>query len=107
MEARIRRTTGVRHAGCQVLLCQLEFRQKSVFEDIYFVRIQLHPLVNAAVSLVSDFDDVALADFTLNAQVPGLHVGLVNVGIDAVHSRPVTEEGFIGLRNDILVGGRA
>ena len=62
--------------------------------------------MNAAVPLIADFDDVIVANFTLNAQVPGLHVGLADVGIDAIYSRPVTKKGLIGLRNDILVGRR-
>src|SRR6185437_11680800 len=52
-------------------------------EDVDLVGVHSHPLMNATVSDVSDFQCVSIAQLALNAQVPRLRVGQLDIRVKA------------------------
>jgi hypothetical protein len=67
----------------QSLLRLLKLLEETVLENIHFVQIQRHPLMNAAVANIADFECVALPQLPLDPEVPRLGVWLLDVRIHA------------------------
>ncbi len=70
----------------QILLRGFELIQKTVFEDIYFVGVELNPLVYGAIAVVADLDGTGAADLALNAEIPRFGVGLRDVRIYSIRA---------------------
>src|ERR1035437_646345 len=93
------------YVGCQVRLGLLELRQEAVFEDVYFVGIDVDPLVDGSIPAVADLKHSRGADRSLDAQVPGFGVGLLDVRIEAIDARAANER-VIRLGRRRLIGQR-
>src|SRR6185437_8129486 len=59
-----------------------ELREEAALVDVGLVGVEADPLVHAAAADVADLDGVAAAERALNAQVPRLDVGLLDVRIN-------------------------
>src|SRR6516165_9712046 len=66
----------------QISLGLFEFIQEAVLEDVYFVDVVFEPLMDRTIAYIPHFYDTPIADFPLNAHVPGLGVRLADLGID-------------------------
>src|SRR5262249_36994808 len=81
----------VRLVDREVCLGVSELGKESVFEDIDFVQIVTHPGVHRHVADIAGVDHGAIADLTLDAEIPLLDVRLPDV---RVHSKKrVVSEG--------------
>ena len=87
-----------------VLLYSLELLEKPVFEDVDFVEVFDEPLVLSDVSDVANFEDSIVVELTLNTKRPGLHIRLLDVGIEGGVAG--TAEGLVGLVDDGREGRR-
>src|ERR1700722_19101283 len=81
----------------QVSLRVLELREEAVWElrsgpeNVDFVGIDIYPLARVVAHDVPHFKRAALPDLPLNANIPRLRVGLLNLWIHAVQPRATLE----------------
>src|SRR5262249_7420796 len=70
----------------KILLCDLEFVEEPIFENIYFVDVDLPPERCAVVADVANVQHRRWRDLSLQADVPGLHVSHPQVRIELIYS---------------------
>src|SRR6266702_3422740 len=72
-----------RDIGRQICLCLFELSPEAVLEDLHFVRVEWNPFMQGTIANITNLDGVALAQLSLEAKVPRLDIGLLDV---LVHS---------------------
>src|SRR5262249_29639157 len=77
---RIRNSTSASQR--EILLCDLELVQESIFVNVDLVEIDLTPQVRAVISDVPDLDNGVPAEFPLQTDIPALDITGFEIGTE-------------------------